>query len=166
MRLNFSKGVFMKNDIEVRKERRPQNSYSFFPEFADFFGDFPALSRKLTTNVREENDAFILSADLPGVSKEDIDVQVSANTLTIHAEHEEDNSYRSYHQSFTLPSNVDAEQVEASCENGRLEIFLPKNESAQKRKIEIQSGKGGFQERRKTQDQKQDAMKSKADEKH
>jgi HSP20 family protein len=165
------KGIMMKKDIEVKKDRTMQKTYnplaeydrlgeSFFGErFPTLLGDWPMLSRQSAANIREQDDAFILNANLPGIPKEDIQVQVSGNQLTIHAEHRNESGdessesgyhreYRTYHQSFNLPSNVEADQVEAFCENGRLEIFLPKNAVEQKRKIEIQSGKENFKQRR------------------
>jgi HSP20 family protein len=52
--------------------------------------------------------------------------------------------YHSFQQRFTLPSNVDADKIEAHCENGVLEVLIPKNAKAQPRKIDVQSGKGGL----------------------
>lgn len=163
----------MRKDIEVKKDQTPQQQSSFglFPEFErmaerffedrfpSLFGDWPTFSRNAMTKLREEDDAYILSADIPGIPREDIEVNVSGNMLTIHAEHNKETGdessgreysreYRTFHQSLTLPTNVDTDQVEAHCENGRLEVLLPKTDVGPQRKIEIQSGKDKFQNRR------------------
>ena len=80
---------------------------------------------------------------------------MNGNLLTVHAEHKEESGsedsergyrrqYRSFHQSFSLPTTIDPEKIEANYENGLLEIMMPKTEQSQAKKIEVQSGKGGF----------------------
>ena len=111
--------------------------------------------------VEEEDNAYVVCMDMPGIRKEDIRIDVSGNVLTVVGERHESSgkegaesseersatgrsSYRHYEQSFTLPASVDADQVEAHLEDGVLRVALPFSEKAKPRKIEIQSGKGGF----------------------
>lgn len=157
-----------KNESQVSKDVKEDNSLfskldaresHLLNDYFPFFSDWSSLSRSSITDIREQADAYILSANLPGVPKEEINISVSGNVLTIRAEHKKESGiekskegfrseYCSYHQSFTLPSNVDADQVVAHCENGRLEVFLPKNEKVKQRKIEVQSGKVAFQKQK------------------
>ncbi len=98
------------------------------------------------TDIREEDDQFVLEAELPGMSKEDIELEINEDILTIKAhkedEHEEEreNYIRrerrtgSYQRSFRL-NNVKEEEIKACHENGILEVVLPKEEpSKPKRK--------------------------------
>ena len=103
-------------------------------------------------NTREASDAYYIEVDLPGVKKEDVDVSVDKNVLTISGKREvsneikEDDYYRvesaygKFSRSFTLPENVDVEKIKASNENGVLEIVIPKQEVIKDstKKIEIQ----------------------------
>jgi HSP20 family protein len=145
----------MKKEMDLKRnypQEKLSNQFSNFARMTEslFGGYLP--SRNLVSNIREKEDAYVLTADMPGLSKEEIDVKVNGNILTIHAEHKsesgDENSeagysreFQSYHESFTLPSNVDPDEVEAHCENGRLQIRLPKTETGRQRKIEIKSGK-------------------------
>lgn len=107
-------------------------------------------------DVEETDQAFLLTVDLPGVKKDDVKVDLSDNVLTISGErkHEHESkakgtrrferSYGSFQRSFTLPSGVDANAVEASLEDGVLRIALPKSEQSKSRAIQVQSGKGNF----------------------
>ena len=103
-------------------------------------------------NTREASDAYYIEVDLPGVKKEDVDVSVDKNVLTISGRREvsneikEDDYYRvesaygKFSRSFTLPENVDIEKIKASNEDGVLEIVIPKQEVIKDstKKIEIQ----------------------------
>lgn len=103
-----------------------------------------------TVNTREGDYAYHIEVDLPGVKKDDIHVEVKENRLTISGERktkeevkDEDyyrveSSYGKFERSFTLPDNVDAENVSASSEDGVLEVVLPKKErSAETKKVEV-----------------------------
>ena len=89
-------------------------------------------------NTREGEFAYHVEADLPGVEKEDIKVDVKDNILTISGErkHKEEvkrddyykleSSYGKFERSFTLPKGVDAENIQASSDKGVLEVTIPK----------------------------------------
>ena len=100
----------------------------------------------------EADDHFVLKADLPGLSEDDVTIEVQDNVLTIsgtrEAEHERkekgwyrlERSYGSFSRSLTLPDGVDAEKVEASFDRGVLEIRVPKPEERKPRRVAIQVG--------------------------
>ena len=101
-------------------------------------------------NTREGEFAYHVEADLPGVKKEDISVDTKDNVLTITGErkHKEEvnkddyykleSSYGKFQRSFTLPDGVDSENIKASCENGVLEVTIPKlTIKENKKKIEV-----------------------------
>jgi HSP20 family protein len=100
----------------------------------------------------ETDEHFVLRADLPGMSEDDVKIELEDNTLTISgerkAEHETKNEgyYRverasgSFARSLTLPQGVDAESVAASFDRGVLELRIPKPEQRKPRRIEIGSG--------------------------
>jgi HSP20 family protein len=150
------------NELDIRRDDDMLPDFErmaerfFGDRFGSLMGDLPMSgSRKAVTDIRETDQGYVLSADLPGIPKEEIEVNVSGNLLTVRAEHKEESGeegreggyrrqYRSFNQSFSLPSNVDPAKVEAHCENGLLEVWIPKTEQSQPRKIDLQSGKGGF----------------------
>ena len=103
--------------------------------------------------VFEKEDKFVVKAELPGMKEEDIDVSVVGDTLTIKGEKkaetqvkEEDyycceRSYGSFFRSIALPSTVDAKKIEASYEDGVLEVSLPKAAEVKPKKISVSAKK-------------------------
>lgn len=97
-------------------------------------------------NEREDEKAYYLEIDLPGVKKEDINVEVKDNVLRISGERkfkkeEEDKGYKrvesffgKFERSFTLPADADAEKIEAKAEDGVLTIVIPKVEQKENTK--------------------------------
>ena len=103
--------------------------------------------------VFEKEDRFLVKADLPGIKEEDINISAVGDTLTIRGERkaesevkEEDyycceRSYGSFFRSIALPSHVEAEKIEASYENGVLEVSLPKIPAVKPKKISVSTKK-------------------------
>jgi len=103
-------------------------------------------------NVEETKDELLLSAEFPGMSVENISIELENNVLTLSGEKSEErtegNEERRYHlwerrfgmfqRSFTLPRTVNADEIRADFDQGVLRIRLPKVAHAKSRKIEIQ----------------------------
>jgi HSP20 family protein len=97
----------------------------------------------------ESDDRFVLRADLPGLTEDDIRIEFEDRTLTISgerkSEHEEngngyhrvERAFGSFSRSLTLPQGVDPEAVTASFDRGVLEVSIPKPEARKPRRIEI-----------------------------
>ena len=104
-------------------------------------------------DVFEKEDKFVVKAELPGIKEEDIHVSVVGDTLSIRGEKktetevkEEDyyrseRSYGSFCRSIPLPSNVDANKIEASFEDGVLEVALPKSTKVKPKRIAVSAKK-------------------------
>ena len=103
-----------------------------------------------TVNTREGEFAYHVDVDLPGVKKEDIKVDLNNGILTISGERKtkeevkQEDYYKietyfgKFSRSFTLPDNVDIENIEAKSDNGVLEIVIPKlKDDVSKKSIEI-----------------------------
>src|SRR5262245_24780635 len=100
-------------------------------------------------DIYEEGDSIIVKAELPGVEKSDIDVQVENNVLTLRGERKRDkevkseNLYRTerfygaFSRSFTLPVTVDTGKIRAEYKDGVLQVILPKVEEAKPRRINV-----------------------------
>ena len=105
---------------------------------------FPAVD--IYENANQE---IVLKAELPGIVREDIDVRVENNTLTLRGErkrdtevkqeqfHRVERSYGSFSRSFSLPSRIDTDQVRAEFKDGVLAITLPVKAEAKPRQIEV-----------------------------
>ena len=103
-------------------------------------------------DLAETEDSYVLKADLPGLSEGDVNVEVEDKVLTVSgerkAEHEDkgegyvrvERSYGSFRRSLTLPEGIDADAVQATFENGVLEVRIPKPEERKPRKVAIQVG--------------------------
>ena len=99
-------------------------------------------------DIFESTDAFTIAVELPGVKKEDIQLELKDESLTLRGErkperdvregvHRIERVYGPFHRAFNLPSNIDTTSVKASFRDGVLEIVLPKAEEAKPRQINI-----------------------------
>lgn len=110
--------------------------------------NFPTLAEP-AVNIQDKGKNYLVTAALPGVSKENLNIHVSNDILEIDAEDatdEEENSkdyiYREHvHSSFyrriPLPSNIVADEAEARINDGLLEVILPKKAASEKKKLEV-----------------------------
>lgn len=102
-------------------------------------------------NLREEDDALVLEAELPGLELQDLEIFVTGhNQLTLKGErkapvadqsvqHRQERWFGNFTRSIALPFPVDENNVEARFENGVLKVRMPKHESAKPRKITIKA---------------------------
>jgi len=100
-------------------------------------------------DISETDNQFQISAELPGMNKEDIDISLENGRLAISGErsfeneekdktfHRVETKYGSFERSFQLPDNVDEESISATYENGLLNISIDKSEDKVKKQIEI-----------------------------
>jgi len=113
---------------------------SAFPKAADIT---PSV------DIFEDGDEVVVKADIPGVKKDDLDVTITENSLTISGErkqekkikekdfHRIERSYGSFSRSFRLPENVNGAKAKAEFKDGVLEVRLPKTKGSKQKKIEI-----------------------------
>ena len=117
-----------------------------------WFNDMTDAAPEVTfpIDIKNEAEAYVINALLPGVTAEDLNIQVQNDVLTIQGEmkhgREETDSYLlqerpsgKFFRSFELPDAVDANKVEANLTNGVLTLRLPKAEEARPRSIKISS---------------------------
>ena len=116
-------------------------------DMPEFFGDgmTPAL------DVKDNDDTVEVRCDLPGVGKDDIDISVSGNVLTIKGEKSEEKEdkestyYRkeswsgSFQRSVQLPDTVDPDKADATMKDGVLVLTLPKKEEEKRKKINVKA---------------------------
>ncbi|HTL12055.1 MAG TPA: Hsp20/alpha crystallin family protein [Bdellovibrionota bacterium] len=107
-------------------------------------------------DVEETADHYLLTVDVPGVTKDQLKLEVIGSQVILSGERKEERKdksaawhserrYGKFRRSFTLPNGVDSSKVEAQYEDGMLRVYLPKAESAKPRQIKIASEKGsGF----------------------
>ena len=121
----------------------------FFVRPVAFEGRGEALRMKV--DVAEKNGAYAISAELPGVKKEDIQVTIDGTQVTLAAEVKRESelpqderllhterSYGKVTRSFSLPQEVDEAKAEAKFRDGVLELTLPKKAAAARKQISIQ----------------------------
>lgn len=100
-----------------------------------------------TVDVTEKDDAYVVTADLPGMSRDEIKVETNENTVTISGErksdhkdeqsHRTERSYGRFHRAFSMPSKFDASNVSAAYTDGVLTVTLPKAEEAKPKSVKI-----------------------------
>ena len=124
--------------------------------FDDFFGvngrrmDLQNFDWTPRVNVEEQEERFEITVEVPGMKKEEIDIEVQDNVLTIKGERrfgkeEKDTSYHIFERSygtfkraFTLPENVKSDDIEAEYRDGILKLALPKAEPQKPKEIKVE----------------------------
>jgi len=128
-----------------------------FNRLLTFFGPWSTSSLWSTAgagvyppiNVYDDNESYVVRAELPGVDPKDIDISVANNTLTIKGKretnvkgenvsyHRRERNFGEFRRAFTLPDQVDSGKVMAHAKDGILEIRLPRAEQAKPRQVEV-----------------------------
>lgn len=100
-------------------------------------------------DIAEHDNEYVVKVELPGVTKDDVKITMQDNILTIRGEkkeekeskesswHRVERSYGAFQRSFTLPTTVKADKIEATYKDGILSIMLPKAEEARPKQIEV-----------------------------
>lgn len=120
----------------------------FFKPWNEWFDNGGSLMGRIMTvpavNIVEDKNDYKVSLAVPGMKKDDFNIDVEGNMLTISSEKEESKeekdekynrkeySYLSFSRSFTLPEEVNKEKIEAKYEDGLLKLMLPKKEEMKK----------------------------------
>jgi HSP20 family protein len=151
--------------MSVTISRRPVDSMASLRRLNtildDAFSSWPFQSQEngsLTSSwipacdVFEDQDAVKIVAEVPGVRPEDVKISLENNLLTIRGEkrqqaeektervHRYERSYGSFERTFSLPTTVDPEKIDASYANGLLTVTIPKVERARPREIPVKVG--------------------------
>ena len=151
----------MSNEINPRTQR---DTYEVFPlgrvwddwfhfgnRLANVFGTNGGEDRLLrpALNVAENEQNFTITAELPGVAKEDVSLTIENGVLTIAGEkkreeehkdkawHRVERVYGAFQRSLTLPKGVTGEQADATFKDGVLTVVLPKSEQAKPRTLKV-----------------------------
>jgi HSP20 family protein len=130
---------------------RPEPLASDFDRlFSTLFDRNQAAQRWVPAmDLVEHDDHFVLRADLPGLTEDDVNIELNDGSLVVSgarkAEHEQsergfyrlERAYGTFSRTITLPDGIDGEQVKASFKNGVLEVLIPKPEQRKPRRIPI-----------------------------
>ena len=103
-------------------------------------------------DISERKDAYLVTVELPGLKPEDLDITMEDGLLTIKGErqftsesseqqfHRVERRYGAFRRSITLPAHAMAEEIQASFEDGVLQILVPKAEEAKPKRIQVRPG--------------------------
>ena len=121
-------------------------------------GEVPSSLAPYAVDVHENADHFFVEAELPGFSQEDVDITLEDGVLTIRADRKEETKagdhngdktplhlerrWTRFERSFTLPTAVNENSVQATLDGGLLKITLDKREEVKPRKIQVKAGNG------------------------
>lgn len=118
------------------------------------FSGLPAGQIAVPVDLWETSDAYFLRADLPGLTADDIDINVTADTVSITGEMKpaqdvskdgwlrQERRHGRFQRAFTLPTQLEANKIEATFENGVLHLVLPKAEAVRPKQIKITAKSG------------------------
>ena len=128
---------------------------SLFREFNENDSPLTTASFVPAVDIYEDSKKVVLKLEVPGMEEKDLDIRVENNTLTVKGErkfekdekeenfHRIERRYGSFYRSFTLPSTVDTENVQASYNAGILKLELNKKPEAQPKQIRVNFGQQG-----------------------
>jgi HSP20 family protein len=137
-------------ELTKRGTSMPSFFNDFFRPWNEWFDDSGFLSRTMTVpavNIKDNKDDYVVSLAVPGMKKEDFNIDVEGDMITISCEKEEkkeekeakytrkEYNYSSFKRSFTLPDQINKEKIDARYEDGVLRLLLPKKEEAKRATI-------------------------------
>lgn len=135
------------DDLEKYFDTLFRNPFSMAVTPRMNLGKVPVLSPAV--DIYDEENEIVIKAEVPGIGKDDIEISINKNVLTISGEkkleskveekdyHRIERSYGSFSRSFRLPEDVDVDKAKADFKDGVLEIRVPRTEETQAKKIEI-----------------------------
>lgn len=137
----------------LHKMRNEINSLFSLDGNGEFAGQAAELSQGTwlpAVDIREDENAYRISADLPGINPKDVEVTMENNVLTIRGERNKEKidpqdyrrverQYGVFVRRFTLPSDADPDQITAEGKHGTLEIVVAKNEKAKPKRITVKN---------------------------
>ena len=140
----------MFNQLIRRELNQPWLSRDLFENFEPFLtkGNGYAFPR---IDLHQNENNIILTAELPGIKAEDLDISVQDKVITLRGKREQsdlkkgeswlhqEQSYGEFSRSFRLPYRIDSEKVDAKLKDGVLTLTLPKSEESQTKQIQIKS---------------------------
>ena len=115
--------------------------------------DLGAMAWAPAVEISERKDAYLVSAELPGVSADEVEITFGDGLLTIQGErhtardaagervHRSERYYGAFRRSITLPSHVQAGKIEATATDGVLQVLVPKEPDVQAKRISVRAGK-------------------------
>ena len=141
-----------RSQMQAQGDNRPWDIERIFENFFNdaLFPTFYSHSSLMRVDIKQSENEYLLEAELPGVAKEQVDIEIDNDllTITVNQEESEEESKDAYlrrerrccsmRRSFNI-ENIDAEKIKAKMENGILRLELPKREPDQKviRKVDI-----------------------------
>ena len=106
----------------------------------DLFWD-KSLERRIAVDLYDDDENYYVKAELPGLEKKNVNVELENLVLTINAEHLQKQGEKeqkiSFSRSIDLPEDINSDKVEAAMENGILTISIPKTEAAKPKAITV-----------------------------
>ncbi len=102
-----------------------------------------------SVDIYETENSLVLTAEVPGIKEDDVEIKIEDNTLILQGErkfeketkeesyHRIERSYGSFYRSFTLPSSIDQDKIQAEHENGVLRITMPKRPELKPKKVKV-----------------------------
>ena len=111
--------------------------------------EFSPSSWAPAVDIYETGSEIVLTAEIPGIDENDVEIKIEDNTLTLRGErkfsketkeenyHRLERSYGAFYRAFTLPNSIDAENIRAEHENGILRVTMPKKQELKPRTVKI-----------------------------
>jgi HSP20 family protein len=134
------------DDMELLRSRMNRLFSNYGGSFGEGFGDVDERTPRIC--LYDKGEQLVINGVMPGIAKDDLNIKIQGNYLEISGTRKSDapKGYKTHRveretavftRSFTLPTDIDAEKVEAALHNGILTLTLPKAETAKSKQISI-----------------------------
>ena len=100
-------------------------------------GEIEMTNWQPMVDIYDRDEEIVIKAELPGLEKKDITIDVKDRILTLKGERTYDNAYGKFERSFTLPDGLDPEKIKADYKDGLLSVEIPKSEKEKPKQITI-----------------------------
>ena len=126
----------------------------WLPNGRPYYSDAGSAVWAPAVDISERKDAYLVMVELPGVKADEVEITVEDGLLTIQGKrpfahdsaeekmHRTERSYGAFRRSITLPSHVEPAKIEATAQDGVLQIMVPKAPEVQAKRIQVRSGQG------------------------
>ena len=134
----------------MRRKRDLWDPFDFMRDFQDGGNLSWPRGFEPDIEVKEEPNHYLVKADLPGIKKDEIDISVTGNLLTLKGQRREESEnkakdylyseriYGSFTRTLSLPTEVDADKIKAEYKDGVLQLTIPKAENAKPKPIKVE----------------------------
>ena len=154
--MTITTGWELFEDLRAAQDKmlRATMAHGWRPGQQQYYSDAGTAVWAPSVDISERKDAYLVTVELPGIKADAVEITFEDGLLTIQGErhfahdsaeekmHRTERYYGAFRRSITLPSHVEADKIEASVQDGVLQVLVPKTPDVQAKRIQVRAGQG------------------------